>query len=71
MRQVVIGEKEILMSDLSVPLPGETLPSASGELLLLLLHPGRLGENTYYYVCTYNTVGYTYANQVQGTTVNS
>lgn len=71
MRQVLTGEKELLMSDLSAPLPGETLPSASGELLLLLLHPGRLGDNMYYYVCIYNTDGYTYTNQVQGTTINS
>lgn len=52
--------EKMLMSHLSVPLPGETLPSASGKLLLLLLHPGRLGDNVNYYVyvhkCTYRHV---------------
>lgn len=47
-------EEEMLLSHLSVPLPGETLPSASGELVLLLLHPGRLGDNGY--VCRYRHV---------------
>lgn len=62
-----------MISHPSVPLPGETLPSASGELLLLLLHPRRLGDNMYYYVyiqlmCV-DTDTHTRANKVLCTTV--